>query len=431
MADPAMLPPGARLVHIGPPKTGTTALQVAMAAVRDEMSAEGVHYAGRGTRPRRAGMALVDRGTHRPQPDMEHWQRLVEEVTSAGDVRVCVSNERLAGADDDTAARIVRDLGGERVHVVATVRRLDRLLPSQWQERIKWRADLPSYDEWLRIVLSDESDGDFHEHFWSVADFEALIARWVAVTSPERVWLVVADEHNRDLLPRTFERLLGLTEGLIRPVATRSNQSYSLNEALFLQQVDRAAEQASWPDWLYEDQVKRAVGRAVRAEERSPRDGAITMPDWAVERVHELNERRRKAITASGVHLLGDPEGLRWDPTGEGLPDVDPESGRIDSGLAASAVAAAVTCALQARPGVIGPGSGHGETVIEENQRLRSQVASLQRRNSRLRARVDGGSAPATRDAAVPRESGLRSGVRRVAHGVGRRMRRLVRRSGS
>ena len=94
------------------------------------------------------------------------------------------------------------------------------------------------------------------------------------------------------LLPRSFEQLLGLSDGLIRPVSTRSNQSYSLNEALFLQNVDRAAASYSWPEWVYEDQVKRAVGRAVRTEPRSADDVAITTPAWAVERVQELNERR-------------------------------------------------------------------------------------------------------------------------------------------
>jgi hypothetical protein len=433
--DGAPLPDGARLIHIGPPKTGTTALQVAMSLVRDEMRAQGVHYAGAGTRPRRAGMALVDRGTHRPRPDLEHWERLVDEVASVGDVRVvCVSNERFAGADQETAARIVDDLGATRVHVVDTVRRLDRLLPSQWQERIKWRADLPSYDDRLRIVLSDEPDGDFHEHFWDVADFEALIGRWTAVTEPSRFWVIVADENNRELLPRSFEQLLGLPDGLIRPVSTRSNQSYSLNEALFLQNVDRAAATYSWPEWVYEDQVKRAVGRAVRTEPRSPHDVTISTPAWAVDRIHELNERRRTAIQDSRVRLIGDPDRLRWDRTAELTDETESsEYGArlVDSELAAKAVAAAIACTLQARPGVIGPDAGGGEPVVEENERLRRQVLSLRQRNRRLRAQVEGRRKPLTSDDSKPTTSGRQWSFGRVARGVGRRARRLVGRPGS
>src|SRR5207249_2973145 len=42
-----LLPEGTRLVHIGPPKTGTTAVQGAFHARRREVLAQGVRYAGR------------------------------------------------------------------------------------------------------------------------------------------------------------------------------------------------------------------------------------------------------------------------------------------------------------------------------------------------------------------------------------------------
>jgi hypothetical protein len=430
MAATALLPEGVRLIHIGPPKTGTTALQVAMGRVREEMRAQGVHYAGSGVKPRLAGKAVVGQTTHRPRPEMAHWNNLVEEIAAAGALRVCVSSERFARADDETAARIVDDLGGEAVHVVATVRRLDRLLPSQWQERIKWRADLPSYDDWLRIVLSDEPDGDFYEHFWKVTDVDELISTWVGVTAPERVWLVVADESDRDLLPRSFEQLLGLSDGLIRPVPTKSNQSYSLNEALFLQHVDQVAASCSWPEWLYEDQVKRAVGRAVRTEARGTDDVAITTPAWAVDRVQELNERRRSAIESSGVRLIGDPEHLRWDPQSEISVTWDDAAGArfVDSRLAAKAVAAAISCTLQARPGMIGADASGGEPVIEENERLREQVASLQQRVGQLRGSVGALQHGRPTDNTP---TGSRWTVGRVVRGIGRRARRLVSRPGS
>src|SRR4051812_3165340 len=98
MADSALsvegapLPDGARLLHIGPPKTGTTALQVAMSRVRDEMLAQGVHYVGSGAKPRRAGMAIVGHTTHRPRPDIAFWEKLVDEVAEADAPRICVSS---------------------------------------------------------------------------------------------------------------------------------------------------------------------------------------------------------------------------------------------------------------------------------------------------------------------------------------------------
>src|SRR5690625_4335566 len=43
-----VLPPGTRALYIGPPKSGTTALQAAASAARDELYTHGVVYPGSG-----------------------------------------------------------------------------------------------------------------------------------------------------------------------------------------------------------------------------------------------------------------------------------------------------------------------------------------------------------------------------------------------
>ena len=129
------------------------------------------------------------------------------------------------------------------------------------------------------------------------------------------------------------------------------------------------------------------------------------------------------------MRLIGDPERLRWDPGTETTMTWDDAGGArfVDSRLAANAVAAAIECTLQARPGVIGPDAGGGESLVEENERLRGQVTSLQQRNKQLRASAK---APHGQDEA---KGGAEPGwsVARVARGVGRRARRLVGRQGS
>ena len=47
----ALLEPGTRLLHIGPHKTGTTAVQGALHLARERLAAEGVVYPGRGRQP--------------------------------------------------------------------------------------------------------------------------------------------------------------------------------------------------------------------------------------------------------------------------------------------------------------------------------------------------------------------------------------------
>ena len=60
-----LLEPGTRLVHIGPHKTGTTAIQGALHLARERLAAEGVVYPGRGRQPLWPILAV----TGQPSPD--------------------------------------------------------------------------------------------------------------------------------------------------------------------------------------------------------------------------------------------------------------------------------------------------------------------------------------------------------------------------
>jgi len=61
MADVNPIEPGDVLLHVGLHKTGTTALQVALADARTDLAAHGVRYPGTGTFHHRAILAGADR----------------------------------------------------------------------------------------------------------------------------------------------------------------------------------------------------------------------------------------------------------------------------------------------------------------------------------------------------------------------------------
>src|SRR5450755_705944 len=129
--DDLLLEAGTRLLHLGPNKTGTTAIQGAFHVARERLAAHGVVYAGPERQPLLAALAVTGQPALRGglQPDMAHWKELACEVGDADGQRVVVSSEFLAGADDAAARRIIEDLGGSRVHVVVTLRPLTRVLP--------------------------------------------------------------------------------------------------------------------------------------------------------------------------------------------------------------------------------------------------------------------------------------------------------------
>jgi hypothetical protein len=306
-----LLPEGARLVHIGPPKTGTTALQVAMSRARDAMAAHGAYYPSGPYRRRKAGWALglggAPRGVEVP---IGHWERLVEEVRAAGAARACVSDENFARAEDAVAERIVRDLGDSAVHVIAAVRPLDRVLPSYWQERVKM-GHTGGWETWLRDILGDDRTQGEAWRFWQSQDTGRLVERWLQFVDPERFTLVVTDGTDRLELFRIFSAMLGLPDGTLQPAAEGSNESLSWAEVELLLAVRRMYDANGWPTAHFGEKLRPVIDslRASSGPSAGPRTPPF--PSWAVDRVRELSDEKAEWVSRLPVRVLGEAESLR------------------------------------------------------------------------------------------------------------------------
>ena len=338
-----MLPEGTRLVHVGPPKTGTTAIQRALHARRDDLRERGIDFPGRGMRPRAAGWAVVGMGTPRgrAKPTMAAWQELVDEVAAAGDHRVVVSNESFADGDADAVKTIVDGLGGERVHVVHTVRRVDKLLNSHWQQRVRAGLTVP-YDDWLRIVLGEPNPEDAHwRGFWRHHDLSDVLDRWVTAAGSANVTLIIADENDYELLPRLFERFLGLPEGFLPLDADRSNRSLSLNEIEMLRHLHTYSAERGWSDELFRHVLRFGVVDDLMTMPRNPGDQRIDLPVWAAERAAEINAERVETVRSLGVRVVGDPERLH--SSASEVEPTDVGDLRVSTEVAARVTAAAIS----------------------------------------------------------------------------------------
>ena len=334
-------------MHIGPHKTGTTAIQSGLHAARPVLPDHGVYLPRGGWRRRGAGWALGLPGqwSGHQRPPIGRWTTLVEEVAEARDARVCISNEDFGRADAVTAERIVRDLGDARVHVVAVARRLDRYLPSQWQERVK-AGKVRSYEEWLRIVLGNDPARFEHRNVWAAHDLAALVDRWTGIVGPDRFTLVVFAEGDRTHLPHVFEGLLGLPAGTIRP-SDRSNASLSYPEVELLRTYNRAARDQKWPPEVHRRFIREGVLPLLRRRPtRAPGPPSPPLPDWARAELVRRSDQRIADLTARNLHVVGD---LEWLRVGDRPPPdaTDYADLTVPVDLAAQLLEAAVTVGLK------------------------------------------------------------------------------------
>ena len=308
-----LLPEGTRLLHIGPAKTGTTALQSAFHTNRGALAAHGVHYAGRNSQPRAAaGAVAVGRRIAGHLHGLEAWPRLVREIEASTAARVVISSETFARANDERAAAVVEALGADRTHVVITMRPLADMLSSSWQQYVQ-TGSRTTYPAWLDEMLRREDTLTAPQpEFWQKTRIDALARRWGALVGPEHVTVLSLAAAPRDFVLRTFEAFTGLPEGTLVPDPQAENVSLSFAIAETVRLFnERFAELEGASADVQAALVEFGAIKQLRAHPELVRaDGPIEVPQWAADRAGELMQEMIDGIRSSGVRTLGDLDAL-------------------------------------------------------------------------------------------------------------------------
>lgn len=335
--DDQRLPPGAVLVHVGPYKTGTSAIQMALHTRRAELDDHGVAYPGTTYRHMRPSAAVLGRGPRGVgRVPIQEWDQLVADVREAAPRRSVVSSEGFAAAKPEQVEQIADDLGRDHVHVLAVARRLDRLLPSVWQERVKSSNETRPYADWLDPVLAVDLDDRPAQAFWHAHGLSAFLEAWGAVLPPERIVLVVGDERDHRLLPRTFEHLLGLPSDFLR-ADDRPNSSLSWDRVELYRRLNEIFGERGWSNAERRQYLQKAMLPGLRDAGKDDLPVRIPPLDAArARRVAELSRDRAALVEQSGVTVIGDPKTLLVDE-----PEPDPTGALADAPTTVSVEAAA------------------------------------------------------------------------------------------
>jgi hypothetical protein len=319
MASPTLplpLPEKSVLLHIGPHKTGTSALQSAFHLEREKHAEHGIHYAGKAFQPYLAARAFtgVAGPPGDPEPTPAHRAALIDEVAKSEAKYVVVSSERFADADDAAARDVVSSLGGDRVYVAVTLRPLTKILPSHWQQGVR-QGMRQSYRSWLKAALTDPIEVSSATTFWRRHAHDRLVERWAEAAGADKVIVVMGDDANRRAILDAFESLLGIPAGeLAPPQGEIVNRSLTLPEIEVIRRINQQFHQREWTGPLYRSAVRFGAVPAIRDRDPGSEEPAIWTPEWAVDRASELGTAAAKRIAASGVHVIGNLDLLGWRP---------------------------------------------------------------------------------------------------------------------
>ncbi|MBM0124422.1 hypothetical protein [Pimelobacter simplex] len=309
------LPDGAKLLHIGMPKTGTTALQHSLWAARAALEEHGAHNVSR--RPHERKVAITAAGNVRSYWAAEHerWQQLAGEYRTSTARRTFWSSESLSLALPERIRGLREELGPS--YVVCTIRALAPQLASRWQQGLR-RAHTQPLDDWLRTTFAEEPLGGVGAGFVPGQALRRLNPRrvlqdWGAVFGEENLVFVVLDPTDHAWLLRAFESLLGVPE-LLEPSPSR-NLSLPMPEAEMLRHFATAYRDhgGDLDAWMATAGDTRRI-RLRPVVEAAPRHQTVRVPRWAAERANEYVADWVDALESSGARVLGDVRHLSSDP---------------------------------------------------------------------------------------------------------------------
>ena len=224
-------------IHIGPVKTGTTSIQVALAAAASDLRAQGVYYeidpawgAGHfaaildllrmGPAADVTADARVALGT-RLRPYAGAWPALVDRVMSwRGDA--IISHEFFGYLGPTSITRVVASFPGVPVRVVAIDRPASRALPSVYQQLAKV-ALVPDFEHFVAQVVQQG------KHRTPSTSFRWLDARWLRLAWESAGADVHVVPARPDLSPHVLEQALAvlLPAGVSAPQVPTRNVGFS------------------------------------------------------------------------------------------------------------------------------------------------------------------------------------------------------------
>ena len=303
------------IIHPGFHKSGTTALQEAFALNRPLLRENGIFYPPIGSKAHhRVAWALTQRpwgwnrrgGERTPE---KYWDRMASRINGAKEETVILSSEFFSEIDGERIRKIRSEIKGRDIQILFTLRPLAKLLPSSYQQYLKYGITI-EYEDWLHAILDKPGESKVSPTFWKRHSHGKVVARWVDIFGKSNVTLLIVNEAQPTFLFDEINKFLNLPTGSLNAAPSGSNRSLTMEEISLLLELNRQfPKERVWDE--YEVFVRAGYIRHLTDHVPPAADKArLLTPQWAVDKANELGKVIQKELLGTGVKIIGDVDSL-------------------------------------------------------------------------------------------------------------------------
>ena len=138
-------------LHIGHGKTGTSAIQSALAIASEDLSKRGINYPIQQSLRDRASRLEITSGNWEPSPEISLTNQLIEIATNnQSDSKIILSSESLFWLIPDLIQNKKSWEDHIDLHIILAVREIEEMLSSEYQQRVKRHGDAMPLEQFLR-----------------------------------------------------------------------------------------------------------------------------------------------------------------------------------------------------------------------------------------------------------------------------------------
>ncbi len=291
------------IIHAGFPKSGTTALQAAFRENSQLLLDHGIHYPESVNDAHHTGIAsLVGRsvGWTPIKRSEEMWDYFAKQIVESKFNTILISSEFFSSARPESIMKIRNDFSDFDVEIIFTLRSLDSIIPSIYQQNLK-KGAVATYPQWISKKFLTV-DGNLLSKPRLINHSE-IINAWVNEFGADKVSLVMADTSQPEMLYRHIEKILGI--GNLNPVATRAlNRSLTIRECEILRLINQATV-GNWSWYEYRKIIRQGWVKELSGTPASGNYVKYSTPDFLKGTVSDYANGQIDRIQKSGIRVFG------------------------------------------------------------------------------------------------------------------------------